>query len=265
MFAEKTQQPTPYRRQTARREGQFARSPEVVGAFVIGGMAMAMPILVKAVWNAGTELMHVSLSETVHGSANVDSIIGLRPEWIRLAAILATIGIAIFLLAVLANLLQRSAGWKPERVQPSLDHLNPASRIRSWFSLVRILLGVASFLRFFLTLALLVSWLWIRRASLGNLMLLDTEELVSALVTLGCEGILAAAVCVGIWSAFDYVIQWWRLEQSLRMTPDEIRDETRKREIDPQIKMQRRARHLGMIQNAEDCETGDLEILRRTT
>jgi flagellar biosynthetic protein FlhB len=50
----------------------------------------------------------------------------------------------------------------------------------------------------------------------------------------------------------DYGLQRWQLQRSLRMTPEEIREEIRMRNGDPQIRIQRRTRHVQLVTNRRD-------------
>ena len=243
LVTEKTHEPTPYRRQVARREGQSARSAEIVGAAVVGGFALCSPLFVEPIWQVSRQALREALTFTVVPANEVDVTSLFSSVVVAFGPVFAALAGAIFLLAVLANVAQFSVGWKPERLLPQTSRLNPVSRIGGWLSIYKLLLALSSVPRLLTTLAVVVVWIWNQRESLVKLSQTDDSELAYHLVTMGTEAILLATCCVAVWSGLDYVIHWRRLEKSLRMTPEEVRDEARRRDGDPLVRTKRRARH----------------------
>src|SRR5205823_5703740 len=64
----------------------------------------------------------------------------------------------------------------------------------------------------------------------------------------------------------DYIWQWWRHEQSLRMTKEEVKQENKQNEGDPHIKSRRRtiARSYARRQMMRDVPKADVVITNPT-
>ncbi len=263
LFAEKTQAPTPYRRQSARREGRRARSSEVVGAVVVGGFFVFSPLFLPPAFQTSRTMLHEAirsagniLSSGAVMSGGTLTADGARVEvdvaeltWpvaIAIAPAFGIVTIVLVLLAVLANVSQRSVGWNPERLRPNLGRLNPVTRAPRCFSLDRIVMGGMSIGRMVLVMGVVLGWLWSNRDPIAALSFSSPDELARRFALLGKQALVLAVGCTAVWAAADYVLQWWTLERSLKMTPDEIREETRKREGDPILRSHRRARHVAL-------------------
>jgi len=52
-------------------------------------------------------------------------------------------------------------------------------------------------------------------------------------------------------SAIDYAIQWWRVERNLRMTRQEVKDELKQTEGDPNVKAQLRRRYRQLVMHRQ--------------
>ena len=249
LFAEKTHPATPYRRQQARREGQVARSGDLAGALLIAGFIAGAPFFVAPVFHAARDTLRESLSSVSWqqvGSGDCWSL--LRPAVVRLGPISLGLVGSLLLLAMLANIVQRSALWKPGRIVPDWNRLRPGQQLANWLSPHRWIQAGLALIKTAVTLVVVATWLWRQRESIVSLNGLTTIELAEHLPQLLIHVTAVAAICVVVFGMLDYVLQRWQLERSLRMTPEEIREETRSRNGDPQIRLQRQSRHAWFTQ-----------------
>ncbi len=244
LFAEKTHPATPYRRQQARREGHVARSGDLAGALLIAGFIAAAPLFVAPVFHVAQDTLRESLSSTSwqqigHG----DCWTLLRPAVALLGPVSLGLVGSLLLLAMLANIVQRSVGWKPQRILPDWNRLRPGQQLANWLAPDRWMQGGLALVKTAVTLSVVATWLWRQREPIISLNGLTTIEIAERLPQLGIQAAAVAAICVVVFGLLDYVLQRWQLERSLRMTPEEIREEMRTRNGDPQIRLQRHARH----------------------
>ena len=259
LSTEKTQAPTPYRRQMLRREGRFPRSSELVGTIILGGLLLVSPFFVRQVLHSGREVLRESFTASVPGLAGIDVAALTRPASMAVLPAFCTLACGVILLAVIANVSQRSAGWKVERLAPDLSRLSPIRRFTTVFSVQKWSAGFLALGRFFVTIPVVVWWLWSQRHEVAGLSFMSPDQLAEAFTLLGRQALLVALGSVALWSAADYVLQWWSLERSIRMTPDEIREEARKRDGDPILRMHRRSRHAQLVGPTRDANGFDQE------
>ncbi len=248
LFAEKTQEATPYRRQQARREGHVARSADLAAALVIAGFIAGAPLFVVPVLQAADYALRLSLSSVSWQPVDCDdcqSLVGhvvaiLGPLSLGLAA-------SVLTLAILANFVQGNVRWQPRQILPDWNRLRPGQRLASCFALHRWLRGALALAKVVSTLGVVATWLWRQREEIASLNGLAVNELAERMPQLGIEATAVAASCVVFFGLLDYGLERWQLQRSLRMTPEEIREEIRMRQGDPQIRMQRRTRHVHLV------------------
>lgn len=248
LVAEKTHPATPYRRQQARREGQVARSGDLAGALLIAGFLAGAPLFVAPVSQAAQSMLRESLSSvTWQQVGHADCWFLLQPAVTLLGPVLVGLAGSLLLLAMLANVVQRSVLWKPQRIIPDWNRLRPRRQLANWLAPQRWLQGGLAVIKTAVTLPIIAAWLWRQREQIISLNGLATTELAERLPQLGIQAAAVAAICVVVFGLFDYVLQRWQLERSLRMTPDEIREEMRRRDGDPQIRLRRKSRHAQLM------------------
>src|SRR6266480_3890262 len=117
-YGEKTEAPTPRRRQEAREQGQVARSQDLTGAVLLVGVILLLNAfgldLVKALRALLAETL--SLRTADPSAALAHSIQSLA----RVAAALAPVLLGVVLIVVVANLLQVGFTLNLKRLQPNL-------------------------------------------------------------------------------------------------------------------------------------------------
>ena len=144
--------------------------------------------------------------------------------------------------AVVGHLLQVGIQPQPQRLAPDWSRLNPLATALQMFSgdsAVRELLGV---LKLAVVLSVAAWALWNQRdpiLALGNLSPAALATTLAELVGGICLKVGGALLVV---AAADYGFQRWRYELSLRMTPEEMREEMRNQK--GTLAVQRRRRQL---------------------
>ncbi len=233
---ERTQPATPRKRQKAREEGQVAKSKEINSVMLLGG-ALGIFVLFGDTW------MH-TWTETVRKGLDVFSIVGidegwgaLGRYWIRsLLVILSPFLILFPLLALAANLPQVGFHITPKALSPKANRISPASGLKRLFS-------VSGFVETLKSLGKIVLIGWISYATLQpeihSIPLLCNRPLSGAL---SYAAAIAFKVTIRVWIALvflallDYLFQRWNYERELRMTKQEVKEEMKETEGDPQVK-----------------------------
>ena len=234
---ERTEPASERRLQQARERGQVPRSPELSTFAVLlaagGGlmfMGSALLDTLTGVMRAGLSLDRTAAFDTsqlgdrlLDGAAS--ALIGFAP-WFLLVAVVA----------IVAPMLVSGWLFTFQSLQPDFAKLNPArgfSRIFSWPGAIE--LGKA--LLKSLLIGGVAAWaIWSQRAQMVGLV---TEPLGPALAHLA---LLLGGTFLTIAAAFALVVlvdvpfQIWDHRRQLRMTREELRQETKETEGDPQVK-----------------------------
>ena len=244
---ERTEAPTPKRRQKAREEGQILQSRDFATAFVVlagaGWFAMFGPSLLaacKAVMAAAFRFDHRDVEDFAPWRPLAEAGTTLLPSLLTLFAI----SIAA---AVLSQLGLGARGWNGKLMLPKAARINPAAGLgrifgpAGWIELGKSLLK--------LVLLGAIGWVMLQRVAHATIGL-STADLGIALGTLG--GTLTAvlfAMAAGLVAiaAVDVPVQFLRLMAKLRMSKQEIKDEHKESEGNPETKAQQRARARAML------------------
>jgi flagellar biosynthetic protein FlhB len=247
---EKTFEATPHRRQEAREKGQVAFSQDLASAALLALGVLLLMLLGGGVVLTCANLMQERLGdagELVAGEQTVlhDSLrIGMQ-----MAVVLLPILGLMMLGGVLASVLQVGFLWVPDRLALDFSRLSPLAGMQRIFSLT----GTAR-LGFGLIKVLLVTIvasvaLWWRRDEVLRCGALEMGDLGRFLIDIALSTALWAALALVIVAILDYALQRWKYEQELRMTHQEVREEMKNLQGDPQIVARRRAIQRQMVLN----------------
>ncbi|MFN3193433.1 MAG: EscU/YscU/HrcU family type III secretion system export apparatus switch protein [Aureliella sp.] len=241
--AERKHQPTPLRRKKAYEQGQFARSQDLAVAFSFIGAAailwVAGPGLVAGLRGILNDAMSLSPANFHEGEGLLKelSVVAIRALWL----VAPLIGGIFFFSAVQAwtqNRFQFFAGG----LKLDIARLSPAARIRQMLS------GQTSTqLLFSILKVAAVFSIVVYRINQGGLLPfadnLQGGEMEYAAGVLG-EALIRLTLEIGcvllLLGCADYAVQWYRNEQSLRMTDEELRQELKESSTDPGLVRRRR-------------------------
>lgn len=248
--AEKSQEPTPRRLEKAREEGDTARSRELnttailltgcVGVLVFGGvMAQLLARLMTHNFSLSREQVFDTSALFSHLSVSViQGLMVLGPLFALLlvAAILGPIGLG---------------GWNftLKSVAPKGSRLNPLSGLKRMFgpkSLVELVKAVAKVL---VVAALGTLMLALNADRMVGLQQLDVEVAIPrALWILGWSVLVMSGAMILV-TAIDVPYQLYSYRQKLRMTLQQVKDESKDTEGKPEVKQRIRQLQYQMTQN----------------
>lgn len=238
----KTEQPTPKKRQDARKEGQVTRSSEIVDG---------TQLLVSTLWFwlEGPKLMaglqdifkhtvtsislpfHQVLTQTVFLCAQL------------LIRFIGSLAIALVLVTMLASFAQTGVLFIPKKLMPQLSALNPASNAKNLFSMKKL---YSLLLILFKVVLLSFVFFYILTRYGRSLVFLPDCGLQCALPTLAklCSWLLGSLIAFYIvLGIIDYLFEHRQLMKQLMMSKEEIKQEFKNIERNPAIKQRIRAMH----------------------
>lgn len=259
----KTEEPTPKRLEKALQEGNVAKSTELTAAAVlIAGILIGMQSAPQML-GALEDSMEAGLARLSAQDLTPAALGDLLTRAIRDGAVAAA---PIILLAAVAALLTTIAqiGFRfyPKRVAPKLEKLNPLSGLKRIFSrrgLVELLKSVAK-----IVLVAWVAWKVLSGAleRLPGLAFAAPREILVLGGGALAQMMLVVAAVLGVIAAFDFLWQRYDHKQGLRMTRQEVKDENREQEGDPQIKtrVRRAYRELSGNKMLSEVRTADVVV-----
>jgi len=251
MSGEKTEKATAKKRRDAREKGQVRRSTEVNTTFC----AIVMFGLLFFIWPWFTDrltgvfreyLGTQSISKAAWGM-NVNEIMGVftRVLLTILGAVFPILGAAM-IAGIAVNILQIGFLYTTKTLELKLNKISPVSGFKRMFSSRTIVELLKSFLK--------IAFLgYIAYSDYRNLMdgfpaYVGKDLYTSFIEIMRAAFLLALKMCLAMVfiAVADYLYQWWKYEKDLRMTKQEVRDEYKLMEGDPQIKSRIRAKQRQM-------------------
>ncbi|HEX3601578.1 MAG TPA: flagellar biosynthesis protein FlhB [Lacipirellulaceae bacterium] len=259
---EKSFDATPHRREEAREKGQVVFSQDLASAAMLMLGAMLLMMLGGALMQYCVQLLRHNLGDVADLRAAQENFVS---EWVHigytLAAVLLPILGMMMLGGVLSSVLQVGLLWTPDRIMPDISRINPASGLKRIFSVS----GTAR-LGFGLVKVLLVSVvafavLWMRWGEVMRSTGLDTPQFAKFLVSITLSTVLWIGLLLVLLAILDYGLQRWKFEQDLRMTHQEVREEMRNVQGDPQIVARRRAIQRQMVLNRISASVPKADVI----
>jgi flagellar biosynthesis protein FlhB len=249
----KSEKPTPRRRQKAREQGQVARSRELgslvgtlLALLLLGWQAHSLPGYWRTVFRL---VLDRGASPEMALGSPVLTLTGI-------AAIFAALPIMAlaWVACLLSSLAQGGLVLAPAALSPKASRLSPASKMRQLFSVQSVFsmlksLVPAVFITYFVLAIIARDWPLLRQgqnAGFGAL----SGFLFSRLLELSWK----CCFVLGAWAGLDYFLERQKLERDLRMSQHEIREEIKETEGNPATKMrvrrlQRQLRRRRMLQD----------------
>lgn len=239
-LGERTEEATPKRRQDAREEGNVARSTDLASALMLGGGALILwfsfgPMLTRMGDALSVVLAEPGMKSTLVSSWS-DSV-----EVCLLAGMtsLAPIALAIWVVAAGANLVQ--VGWlfAPKSVVPKFSKLNPIEGAKRIFGTRAVVKAVLDSLKVLLVVIIATLSVQGMEERVHSLPLLPV---VAALLSIGellVELALRVAAVLLLLGVLDYVWQKHKHEADIKMSKQQVKDEFKQSEGDPDMRRRR--------------------------
>jgi flagellar biosynthesis protein FliR/FlhB len=244
---DKTEEATSKKKSDARKKGQVARSKEVNLSFTLLATTLVLLTLGTYIGTSLKGTLNMFLTNYLIKDINYNDVknLTLVVLW-RIAIIVLPIVVPIMIFGIIGNFVQVGFMLVGEPIKPKLSKLNPLSGLKRMFSfrtfvetikdlLIVGVLGYTgySFVRDNYTTILQISNLRIGAipAAFGKLVMSIFTKVTIIMV------IIALA---------DYIYQKLQYNKELKMTKQEIKEEYKQQEGDPQIKSKIRQRQREM-------------------
>ena len=240
--ASKTEEPTEKKLSDARRKGSVAQSQEIKHwAILIGGTAMLVfmaPFMAQGVRDVGLpfiERPHSLAIETGHlRGLFIDTVMDV-------GQILAPLFGMMVILAIAANVGQFGFTASTEKIKPDFSKINLLKGVKKIFSAK----GVVEFVKGIIKLMLVATVAFgLASPLLTDIQLIPQLPFIGSLERIHEIAILLTAgtvVVMTVLAIIDFVYQKYSFTKQMRMTKQEVKDESKQQEGDPQVKARIRA------------------------
>ena len=257
---DRTEQATPKKLRDARQKGRHFKSMEVVTAFSLLALLGTLSVCGAAMADGASRLMVDAFTGAATRHLTAATLRALLMDAMtRFGQImLPVMGVAL-VGGVAFHVLQTGFLLVSQALTPKMDRINPLSgfkRIFSW----RTLESLAKALIKTAVLATLAYREFMDRMDeMAALMGLPPAAAMGSIGRMLLAVALKLCVALAIIAPFDLLFQWWQFRRDLMMTKQEVRDEYKLTEGDPQIRgrirsEQRQMAHMRMMQAMAEAD-----------
>ena len=237
----KTEEPSGRKLDEARKQGNVAKSMDLStwsalagtsGVLMIGGGWLAQNLAGKLV---------VFLQQPDQIELHGGGAVGVMRTAVNAAfPVIAIVMSAGAVCGVFGNLIQTGFLWTTERMKPDLKKISPLSGFGRLFGIDGLIQFFKSVLKVAITAA--VAWWSLKphAAELQDLMRMEPAQILPFVFTLLKSLAMAILVLLGVGAVLDWLLQRQRFLQRMRMSREELKEESRQSDGDPHVKARQR-------------------------
>lgn len=233
---EKTEAPTPKRRQEAEEKGDVLQSKELGTALVMivgaGWIAMAGPWAMAAL----KQMLSNALSFDSSAIERFDPMSALISMVLTVGLPIALLFLLTFLAAIAAPAMLGSLGFRWEAIGFKASKLNPAAGLKRIFG-VQGLIELGKSLLKIVALGAIGYWLFMDQ--IGSIVTLGQQDLKTALDDVGSTftfAVLVMTLALALVAGADVPAQIFQRGKRLRMSKQEIKEESKQTEGSPELR-----------------------------
>ncbi|HUO88250.1 MAG TPA: flagellar biosynthesis protein FlhB [Rhizomicrobium sp.] len=235
--SQQTEEPTAKRLQEAAEHGDIIKSAELSTFILLLGGTIAVMALGSSTLKSLAASLRIFLEQPDQIAVDSGGIIVLAREMLLLlGGILAPVFALLMVAAAAGHFLQARPTFTVEKLKPDLSKLNIATGLKRMFGVE----GLMNLARGVLKIAVvgIAVWtqIWPERTMLESMMDQSPMGVVGDMSHLLYKVLVAALAVLAVVAAADYVVQRYRFMQRNRMSKQEVKEEYRQNEGDPQIK-----------------------------
>jgi len=259
---ERTEEPTPRRREEARKRGQVAKSRELSSVAILGAGFLTFTAFSYLFFRQFYLVFYQCLN-SYYVPLDIGSSIALSHLLIkRTMAILLPFFAIICLVAVIVYLVQTGGGvWASEAINFDFERINPVEGVKRMFSLTALFELVKSLLK--LAILIGVSY-WIIKKNLPDMLKLlgmDVPYISFSFKEFLKDFIEKLLVILAALAFLDWLYVRWDVERKLRLTRQELKEELKQTEGDPWVKSKIRQKQREMARKRMLAEVPKADVV----
>lgn len=261
MAGEKTEKATPKKRKDERKKGNVFLSRDAVTAVSLIASFYALKIFAPSIFTNVQDLVrrYISLAGTkeVFLASDISTIftdLGI----VFLKTAMPLVGVSV-LVAVIVTMAQTKMLFSTKAFAPKFSRINPLNGIKKMFSIRAIVELLKSLLKIVVLLYMVYTVLIDEVTTLPMLINMTPVSAINRTGEIIMDVVLKSGIAFVFLAAADYLYQWWDYEKNMKMSKQEIKDEYKQIEGNPQIKgrqrniAQQRSRQR-MMQNVPEAD-----------
>lgn len=235
----KTEKATPKKRRDQRKKGNVFLSKDAVAVVTLmAGYFVLRMTIGGAIARLGDFLkLCLQMANNLTSASLVSQLPQLLKEgaYTFFAAAAPTM-LVIVLAAVAATFSQTKLLVSGESIRPKFNRINPLEGFKKLFSLRSVLEAFKGVLKITILLIIIYQFITGCLSAFANYLNTDLHAVCGDILHRLSRMILLISMAFAALAAADFFYQWWDYERQMRMTKQEVKEEYKQTEGDPQIK-----------------------------
>jgi len=233
----KTEKATPKRRKDERKKGHVALSKDVVMIASLLGIFSVLRLLFPFMYEVLRDYMikYITLAPAVENLSDYTTRAAWDTSIAILKAALPILLVSIFL-SIVATGTQTGFIFTKGNMAPKFNRLNPIQGIKNIFSLRSLIELIKNMLK--ITVLALILYEVIKGDLRAIARTIDMDIKLSSVYVLSAiySMVLKVSMIFLAVAGFDYFYQWWDFERQIRMSKEDLKEEYKQTEGNPEIK-----------------------------
>ncbi len=235
----KTEKATPKKRRDQRKKGNVFLSNDAVSVVTLLAGYAALRITMPSAVEHLSSFFRLCLfsAQTLSASA----LAGQLPEILKEGAFTLFMAVGPTMLVIVAaamgaTFFQTKLLVSGQSIQPKFSRINPLEGFKKLFSLRSVVEAGKGILKITILLVIIYHFLSGCISVFVNYMNADITAVSKDILSRLSSMILQIIIAFIVVAAGDFLYQWWDYERQMKMTKQEIKEEYKQTEGDPQIK-----------------------------
>lgn len=266
---EKTEEATPKKKSDAREKGQVFQSKEINTAIVLIALFYALKTFGHYMLN-----YLLGFTTTMYGHYLFDEGVftteGIKLMFYKIVITTAMIVVPITTVALITGLILSYAQvgflFTTKTLEFKLSKLNPVEGFKKLFSKKSLVELLKSLVKIFVVGYVIYSYALAQIVTIINLPDVNVGGIVAYLGKAVVSIALRAGGVLFVMAVFDYMYQRWSHNKELKMSKQEVKEEHKQSDGDPQIKskIKQKQREMAMSRMMADVPQADVIITNPT-
>ncbi len=260
---QRTEDPTEKKRGDSFKKGRTAKSKEVSSTIVLFAAVLSLYFFGGHIRENLSELLTTSFTTFPDNELTVDSMSPMLAYYLKMIAIiLAPIMITTLLSGILVNIAQ-NGGFilTAEPMKPKLNKLDPIKGFGKFVSKQAFMDLFKSIFK--IAIVATVCWLVVS-SEWGNIPKLsdqNVEQVVLFIAWVAFKLMMYVLLITVFLAIVDFAFEKYQFEEGLKMTKQEVKDERKSTDGDPQTKARIRSAQLALIKRRMMADVPKAEVV----
>lgn len=262
----KTEKATPKKRRDERKEGHVFFSRDIANLAIIIVSFYSLKFLFPGIYEA-LSTFTVQVIDNIAGMENAVGIGQLAKLGLwTLAKCIIPFLLICLVISIIGTGIQTKFLFSKKSMTPQFSRLSPIRGIKNLFSLKNVVELLKSILK--VVILVWIVWSLIKKdiVSLVRTMDMDVTRGVMYTFSLVMEMVIKISIIFVFIAAFDYLYQWWDYERNIKMSKEELKEEYKQTEGNPEIKgkIKENQRKMAMSRMMQEVPKADVVIKNPT-